>query len=51
MLDILILQKNIQKKFKKPTKKNAKNLDYNEIEFTVQEKDFVKIEVKKKYLH
>ena len=46
MLDILILQKNIQKEFKKLIKKIAKKLDYDEIEFPVQEKDFNKIEVK-----
>ena len=46
MLDILILQKNIQKEFKKLTKKNVEKLDYNGIEFPVQEKDFIKIEVK-----
>ena len=43
MLGILILQKNIQKELKKLTKK----LDYDGIEFPVQEKDFSKIEVKK----
>ena len=42
MLGILILQKNIQKELKKLTKK----LDYDGIEFPVQEKDFSKIEVK-----
>ena len=47
MFDILILQKNIQKELKKLTKKkNAEKLDYDEIEFPVQEKDFNKIEVK-----
>ena len=44
MLDILILQKNIQKEFKKNDKKIAGKLDYDEIEFPVQEKDFKKIE-------
>ena len=47
MLDILILQKNIQKEFKKNDKKIAGKLDYDEIEFPVQEKDFKKIEVRK----
>ena len=46
MLDILILQKNIQKELKKLTKKIAEKLDYDGIEFPVQEKDFNKIEVK-----
>ena len=46
MLDILILQKNIQKELKKLTKKNAEKLNYDEIEFPVQEKDFNKIKVK-----
>ena len=44
MLDILILQKNIQKEFKKNDKEIAGKLDYDEIEFPVQEKDFKKIE-------
>ena len=64
MLGILILQKNIQKEFKKKLIKNLlsilliqkktrdedkefnNDLDYNEIEFIVLEKDFSKIEVK-----
>ena len=46
MLDNLILQNNIQKELKKLTKKIAEKLDYDEIEFPVQEKDFNKIEVK-----
>ena len=46
MLDILILQKNIQKELKKTDKKIAEKLDYHEIEFPVQGKDFSKIEVK-----
>ena len=46
MLGILIFQKNIQKKIKKLTKKNAGKLDYDGIEFPVQEKDFTNIEVK-----
>ena len=45
MLDILILQRNIQEKFKKVDKKIAENLDYSGIEFPVKEKDFKKIEV------
>ena len=40
MLDILILQKNIQKEWKKIDKKVAEKLDYDELEFPVQEKDF-----------
>ena len=48
MLDISILQKNIQKELKKKTdNKIAEKLDYDGIEFRVQEKDFNKIEVKK----
>ena len=46
MLDILILQKNIQKELKKTDKKIAEKIDYDGIEFPVQEKDFNKIEVK-----
>ena len=46
MLDILILQKSIQKELKKTDKKIAEKLDYDRIEFPVQEKDFNKIEVK-----
>ena len=46
MLDNLILQNNIQKELKKLTKKIAEKLDYDEIEFPVQEKDFNKIEMK-----
>ena len=46
MLDILILQMNIQKELKKLTKKTAEELDYDGIQFPVQEKDFNKIEVK-----
>ena len=45
MLDILILQINIQKELKKLSK-NAEELNYDEIELPVQEKDFNKIEVK-----
>ena len=45
MLDILILQKDIQKELKK-LKKIAVKLNYDEIEFLVQEKYFNKIEVK-----
>ena len=46
MLDILILQKNILKEWKKTYKKIAEKLDYNEIELPVEEKDFSKIKVK-----
>ena len=46
MLGILILQKNIQKELEKLIKKIAEKLDYDGIEFPVQEKDFSKIEVK-----
>ena len=46
MLDILILEINIQKKVLKTDKKIAEELNYDEIEFPVQEKDFNKIEVK-----
>ena len=45
MLDILILQKDIQKELKK-LKKIAVKLNYDEIESLVQEKYFNKIEVK-----
>ena len=45
MLDILILQKNIQKELKN-RKKNAEELNYDGIEFPVQEKDFNKIGIK-----
>ena len=45
MLAILILQKNIQKEFKK-LKKIAEKPDFDGIEFPIQEKDFSKIEVK-----
>ena len=51
MLGILILQKNIQKELKKTDKKNAEKLDYDGIKFLVQEKDFSKIEVKKKCIN
>ena len=47
MLDILILQKNIQKELKKTDKKIAEKLDCARIEFPIQQKDFSKIEVKK----
>ena len=46
MLGILILQKNIQKELRKPTKKFVEKLDYETTEFPVQRKDFKKIEVK-----
>ena len=45
MLDILILQKNIPKELKKTDKKIAEKLDYDGIQFPVQENDFNKIEV------
>ena len=45
MLCILILQMNIQEGLKKVDKKIAEKLDYDRIEFPVQEKDFGKIEV------
>ena len=45
MLGILILQKNIQKKLKKIDKQIVKQLNYDKIEFPVQEKDFNKIEM------
>ena len=44
MLDILILQKSIQEE-KKTDRRLASNLNYEGIEFPVQEKDFNKIEV------
>ena len=46
MLDILIFQKIIQKELEKVKKKIAEKLDYDRIEFPVQEKDFNKTEVK-----
>ena len=46
MLNIVVLQKNIQKEFLKMTKKIAEKLDYDGIEFPVKEKYFNKIEVK-----
>ena len=46
MLDILILQRKIQKELKKTDKKIAEKLDYSGIEFHVKEKHFNKIEVK-----
>ena len=45
MLDILILQKSIQKELKKADKKIVEKLDYDRIEFPVQEKDFIKTDV------
>ena len=45
MLEILILQKNIQKELQND-KKVVEKLNYDEIEFSVQEKYFNKIEVK-----
>ena len=46
MLDILILQKNIQKELKKTDQNISEKPDYDGIEFAVHEKDFSKIEVK-----
>ena len=46
MLDILILQKNIQKELKKTDQNISEKPDYDGIEFAMQEKDFSKIEVK-----
>ena len=46
MLGVLILQKNFQKELKKKGKKIAEKLEYDGIEFPVQEKDVSKIEVK-----
>ena len=42
----LILQKSIQKELQKLIKKIVSDLDYDGTEFSVQEKDFDKIEVK-----
>ena len=49
MLGILILEMSIQKELKKTDKRINEKLDYDGIEFPVQEKDFSKIE--EKYLH
>ena len=38
-------------RIRKVDKKLAKNLDYDEIDFPVQEKDFGKIEKKQQHLH
>ena len=46
MLDILILQKSIQKELKKTDKKISEKPDYYGVEFPLQEKDFNKTEVK-----
>ena len=46
MLDILNFQINIQKELKKTDKKIAEELDYDGMEFPIQEKDFNKIEKK-----
>ena len=46
MLGILILQKSIQKELRKTDKNLAEKLDYDRIEFPVQQKGFNKIEVK-----
>ena len=43
MLDILALQKNIQKKFKKPTKKLLKNLIMVESRFLFKKKILAKL--------
>ena len=48
MLGILIHQ---ERKNLKNRQKTAEKLDYDEIEFPVQEKDFSKIEKKNQYLH
>ena len=45
MLDILILQKNIQKELKN-WQKITEKLNYDRTEFPVQDKDFNKIDVK-----
>ena len=45
MVDILILQKSIQKELKKNWQKIAEKFDYDGIKFSVQEKDFNKIEM------
>ena len=45
MLDILILQKIIQEELKKTDRRLASNLNYERIEFPVQQNDFNKIEV------
>ena len=45
MLDILILQKDIQKELKNNDKKIAEKLNYDRIGFPVKVKDFNKIEV------
>ena len=44
MLDILILQKNIQKELKKQTKKIAEKLDCDGIEFPVQDSNKIEME-------
>ena len=43
MLDILIFQINIQKELKKTDKKIAEELNYDGIQFPLQEKEFNKI--------
>ena len=48
MLNMLILQRNIQKKFLKNDKKIAEELNCDGIEFPIHEKDFNKIEMKNK---
>ena len=46
MLDILILWKNIQKELKTKDSKIVEKIDDDRTEFSVQEEDFSKIEVK-----
>ena len=45
------LSKEHPERINKTDKKNTEKLDYDRIEFPVQEKDFNKIEVKKQYMH
>ena len=45
MLDMLIVHKNIEEELKKIDRRFASNLNYQGIEFPVQEKNFNKIEV------
>ena len=45
------LSKEHPERINKTDKKNAEKLDYDRIEFPVQEKDFNKIEMKKQYMH
>ena len=46
MLDILIFQINIEEELKKNDRKIAEEVNYDGIEFPVQEKKFNKIEIK-----